>query len=73
MQNFPLSHSFDFIFKTGKGKYDFVFSLKIYPEVLSYMELQSIGNWHSYARGCPLLKGSAFDIFLVLGDEGYVV
>ncbi|KAF4082723.1 hypothetical protein AMELA_G00155100 [Ameiurus melas] len=67
------SDSFDFTFKTGKGKDDFVFSLKIYPEVASYMQLISDRHWHSNVRGCPLLKGSAFDMFLVLGNEGYVV
>lgn len=62
--------------KTGKGDDDDIaYYLKVFPEMASCQITIIDGNddKHEWVYGCPLLKGSAFDIFLVIGKEGYVV
>ncbi|MCI4388611.1 hypothetical protein PGIGA_G00088270 [Pangasianodon gigas] len=70
------SDFFVFMFKTGKGEDDDIaFYLRIYPELASNQRIYSDGKWDKkgWIVGCPLLKRSAFDIFIVIGNESYVV
>lgn len=64
------------MFKTGKGDDDDIaYYLRVYPEQVSNQRIIIDGNHdkQGWVFGCPLLKGSAFDIFIVIGKEGYVV
>lgn len=73
---FPLLHSFNIRFNTAKEEGDDIaFYLRIYPEYASNQSVYTDGKVDNqeWILGCPLLKGSAFDIFIVIGNESYVV
>ncbi|KAK3550480.1 hypothetical protein QTP86_029423, partial [Hemibagrus guttatus] len=70
------SYVFFLKFMTGKGEDDDIaFHLKIYPELASHQSLNCNGKTDKkrWIVGCPLVKGSAFDIFIVIENENYVV
>ncbi|XP_047660460.1 galectin-4-like [Tachysurus fulvidraco] len=70
------SEKFNFMFKTGKGEDDDVaLYMDVYPGLASYLKVYCDEKWDKFrfVIGCPIFKGSAFDIFIVIENENYVV
>ncbi|GAA6087653.1 cytolytic toxin-alpha [Tachysurus ichikawai] len=67
---------FNFTFKTGKGEDDdFALNMDVYPEFASNLKVYCDEKWDKlrWVIGCPILKGSTFDIFIVIENENYVL
>ncbi|KAK3550479.1 hypothetical protein QTP86_029424 [Hemibagrus guttatus] len=71
-----LSDSFTLKIMAGKNEDDDIaFYLELWPENFTVIKTYINRNWKTirFIMGCPLPTGSSFEIFIVIGNENYVI